>query len=36
MLLSKPGSTTNVRFKVDGGTMHVDTSRFSIVLERIN
>jgi len=36
MLLSKPGSTTNVRFKVDGSTMHVDTSRFSIVLERIN
>jgi hypothetical protein len=36
MLLSKPGSTTNVRFKVDGNTMHVDTSRFSIVLERIN
>ena len=36
MLLSKPGSTTNVRFKVDGNTMHVDTVKFSIVLERVN
>jgi hypothetical protein len=36
MLLSKPGSTTNVRFRVDGGTMHVDTGRSSIVLEKIN
>jgi hypothetical protein len=36
MLLSKPGSTTNVRFRVDGGTMHVDTGRASIVLEKVN
>lgn len=36
MLLSKPGSTTNVRFRVDSGTMHVDTGRASIVLEKIN
>jgi hypothetical protein len=36
MLLSKPGNTTNVRFRVDGGTMHVDTGRASIVLERLN
>lgn len=36
MLLSKPGSSTNVRFRVDGGTMHVDTGRASIVLEKIN
>jgi len=36
ILFSKPGSATNVRFKVDGSTMHVDTGRSSIVLERIN
>jgi hypothetical protein len=36
MLLSKPGSTTNVKFRTDGNTMHVDTSKFSIVLERVN
>ena len=36
MLLSKPGTTTNVKFRVDGSTMHVDTARFSIVLERVN
>jgi glucose/arabinose dehydrogenase len=36
LLLSKPGSSTNVRFRVDGGTMHVDTGRASIVLEKIN
>jgi hypothetical protein len=36
MLLSKQGSATNVRFRVDGGTMHVDTGKASIVLEKIN
>jgi hypothetical protein len=36
MLLSKPGSSTNVRFRVDGNTMHVDTGRASIVLEKVN
>jgi hypothetical protein len=36
MLLTKPGSSTNVRFRVDGNTMHVDTGRASIVLEKIN
>jgi hypothetical protein len=36
MLLSKPGANTNIRFRIDGNTMLVDTGAYSIILEKIN
>jgi hypothetical protein len=36
MLLSKPGANTNVRFRIDGKTMLVDTGVYSIILEQMN
>lgn len=36
MLLSKPGANTNVRFRIDGNTMLVDTGVYSIILEKVN
>jgi hypothetical protein len=36
MLLSKPGANTNVRFRIDGKTMLVDTGVYSIILEQQN
>jgi hypothetical protein len=36
MLLSKPGGNTNIRFRIDGNTMLVDTGVYSIILEKIN
>ncbi|OPY75762.1 MAG: hypothetical protein A4E65_03443 [Syntrophorhabdus sp. PtaU1.Bin153] len=36
MLLSKPGANTNVRFRIDGKTMLVDTGVYSVILERID
>lgn len=36
MLLSKPGSNTNVRFRIDGNTMLVDTGVYSVILEKVN
>jgi hypothetical protein len=35
MLLSKPGANTNVRFRIDGKTMLVDTGVYSIILEQM-
>jgi hypothetical protein len=36
MLLSKKGSNTNVRFRIDGNTMIVDTGAYSVILEKMN
>jgi hypothetical protein len=36
MLLSKPGANTNIRFRIDGNTMLVDTGVYSIILEKMN
>ena len=36
MLLSKPGANTNVRFRIDGKTMLVDTGVYSVILEQMN
>lgn len=36
MLLSKPGANTNIRFRIDGKTMLVDTGVYSLILEQMN
>lgn len=36
LLLTKPGNSTNIRFRVDGNTMLVDTGVYSVILERMN
>jgi hypothetical protein len=36
MLLSKQGANTNLRFRIDGNTMLVDTGVYSIILEKMN
>jgi hypothetical protein len=36
MLLSKSGANTNVRFRIEGKTMLVDTGVYSIILEQQN
>lgn len=36
MLLTKPGANTNVRFRIDGNTMLVDTGVYSVILEKVH
>lgn len=36
MLLTKSGANTNVRFRIDGNTMLVDTGVYSVILEKVN
>jgi hypothetical protein len=36
MLISKPGNNTNMRYRIDGKTMLVDTGVYSIILEQQN
>jgi hypothetical protein len=36
LLISKPGNNTNMRYRIDGKTMLVDTGVYSIILEQTN
>ena len=36
LLISKPGNNTNMRYRIDGKTMLVDTGVYSIILEQMN
>jgi hypothetical protein len=36
LLISKPGNATNMRYRIDGKTMLVDTGVYSIILEQVN
>lgn len=36
LLISKPGNSTNARFRIDGNTMLVDTGVYSIIFEKVN